>query len=827
MIVLALAEYRSISQGELGKDRWTMKRVLTAGFPFRWALLAMVIIGFIAIGCSSKEEKRDAFFQKGSRLFEKGEYTKAVLEFKNAIQLDPKMAPAYYHLGLAYLKDRKPEKAFGGFQKAVEIDPTLFLARLEMADLLVSARQSDRALETLQPILTGEAKNDRALLIAAKANLASKKADEALKLLSTCNASSFDHDLHIELLYSLANAYHQKGEAGKAKEYLLRVHKESPESANAYLILSNIYLNEKKPDKAEEEIRSLIQQNKENPDYQVLLCRFFAETGQKEKADAEYGRLTEANPQNNSLLLSYGHYLFKEQDLEKALTLVQRAISNDADAWEPQRLYAEILLAKKEPEQALAHLDAYLARKEPEGKADALLAKSEILLSLNKWDDAGNVVGNALKIESNNAKAHLLKGKVLLHQGEFNDAVMHLRQATTSKPDDPEGHFLLAQAFARSGKSDLEIEAIRNGIERIPDNIPLRLALVRYYQQKKQWDLALQAVDRALEKQPGMAVLNIQKGRVFAAMGKLDKAEQVFRALIQESPDLAVGYLELGMLKNRQKNSVEAIRLFKEAATKQGNRSVALKLLLETYVSTGQVESAKTLCRENLQEEPGNAFLLNAMGSILLFQKSYVEAEAMFQQAIDAGQDWEEPYYNLAKVYSITDRLPEAATKLQAIFDRQPDNVRSGFTLSLIYGQQGKSEKAIEILERLIKLQPDVPLFNNNLAFMYSEYRTDKKILKKASEYAAKAVQKDEDNPQFLDTAAWIEYKSGNFEKARGFIDRAIGAADKDSIILYHAGRIHAEIGEKKRAKEYLSKAMEMGLKGEEAKTTVALIGQL
>ena len=57
------------------------------------------------MACSGPEEKKLKFYNKGKALYEKGDYVKAKLEFKNAIQIDPKYADAYYMMGMIAFKD--------------------------------------------------------------------------------------------------------------------------------------------------------------------------------------------------------------------------------------------------------------------------------------------------------------------------------------------------------------------------------------------------------------------------------------------------------------------------------------------------------------------------------------------------------------------------------------------------------------------------------------------------------------------------------------------------------------------------------------------------
>jgi tetratricopeptide (TPR) repeat protein len=59
----------------------------------------MVLI-LSVLSCGGPEEKKMKFFNKGKSLYEKGDYVKASLEFKNALQIDPKFSQAYYMLGM-------------------------------------------------------------------------------------------------------------------------------------------------------------------------------------------------------------------------------------------------------------------------------------------------------------------------------------------------------------------------------------------------------------------------------------------------------------------------------------------------------------------------------------------------------------------------------------------------------------------------------------------------------------------------------------------------------------------------------------------------------
>ena len=89
----------------------------------RLLVLCVVLFVAFAFGCGGPEEKKLKFLNKGKELYEKGQYTEAKLEFKNAIQIDPKYADAYYMLGMVEMKSGNPRGAYGSFHEGRRAGP--------------------------------------------------------------------------------------------------------------------------------------------------------------------------------------------------------------------------------------------------------------------------------------------------------------------------------------------------------------------------------------------------------------------------------------------------------------------------------------------------------------------------------------------------------------------------------------------------------------------------------------------------------------------------------------------------------------------------------
>ncbi|MEW8437174.1 MAG: tetratricopeptide repeat protein, partial [Candidatus Thiodiazotropha taylori] len=102
-----------------------MKTTMDNSFTLKNILMSFLIYAllFLGTGCSSNEDRKQAYFDRGMELYKQGNYTKARLEFKNVLQIDPKDADAYYMFGLLEEKEENWRKAFSLYFRAVELKP--------------------------------------------------------------------------------------------------------------------------------------------------------------------------------------------------------------------------------------------------------------------------------------------------------------------------------------------------------------------------------------------------------------------------------------------------------------------------------------------------------------------------------------------------------------------------------------------------------------------------------------------------------------------------------------------------------------------------------
>jgi Tfp pilus assembly protein PilF len=68
-------------------------------------LLVLGLTSLFLAGCSRDPNiRKQKYYESGQRYFAKGKYREAVIQFSNAVQVDPRFGDAHYKLAQTYLK---------------------------------------------------------------------------------------------------------------------------------------------------------------------------------------------------------------------------------------------------------------------------------------------------------------------------------------------------------------------------------------------------------------------------------------------------------------------------------------------------------------------------------------------------------------------------------------------------------------------------------------------------------------------------------------------------------------------------------------------------
>ncbi len=770
----------------------------------RWLfVLVAVLLVFCLAGCSSKEEKISGFIKKGNALLEKGDATRAILEFKNALQLDPKNVEAMFCLGKAYLKEKKYRKAYAAFRSALDTDPNYDKARIELAALLASARQGKMALDELKAIKNPASLEPRYSIIKARALLAEKKYEEAVKVLSSIKDSDKNKDVQVLLCI----CYKEIGNHKAMMDALNRWRKIDPKDPASYLFLAQYYLEDGNREGASKELELMV---KANPKDKLKLFR--AQALERLGLIDEARKAYESLPETPEMLKAKAEFWRRQKNLAKAKAIFEKLIKENPKDVGAVVGYANVLATEGRIDEALKKL--HEATKQDLAKEDRekiILAEATLYARQGEWKKAQNLCEEVLKENQGNMNAHLLLGKIFLLRNKLEDAEIHLNQVAVAQPNNVEAQLLLARCQMLNKKESVAIDTLRKALKNNPGSRNLRIELVKYYLFKKDYDQAISVLTKGITISPNDIVYKRLRGEIYASLKKYDNAEKDFLDIVSAKPENPLGYMEMGRLMLSQGKKDQAIKWFKKAYKTKNGWQMAIPALVKTYLAMGNVDAALKVVKDEVKKRPDSALAYYYMGATLISKKDLKGAEAAFRKAVELAPGWPAAYRALAELYMKQGKIAEATAQVEKMYEKSK-SPSVGINLAILYEYEGKYKDAEKVYKELLKKYKKSPVLLNNLAYLYAEYSDNKKELAEAADMISQALALNPDTANFLDTAGWVAYKQGKLNAAWNYIQDALSKSQDVPIIELHAAILSYEMGRKDQAARYLEKVINQKL---------------
>jgi len=183
----------------------------------------------------------------------------------------------------------------------------------------------------------------------------------------------------------------------------------------------------------------------------------------------------------------------------------------------------------------------------------------------------------------------------------------------------------------------------------------------------------------------------------------------VLNAALAGVPKAAAELYEKGLAASAAGDNKKAIDELKQSVALYPAFVLALNELSALYVNGNDLASAEQALVAALRYEPNNATLRLNYGYILLLRDQFVDAERQLHQAVQLNDKSLLAHLYRGRVLIRLARLPDAELELKRALSLGGDNSALAYRyLGELYSEQRENTKAIEALEKYIKLRPDV-----------------------------------------------------------------------------------------------------------------------
>lgn len=788
------------------------------------AVIAALSVVSMLTACGGADARRASHMARGETYFTDGNYEKARVEFRNALQISPNDAEARFMNGRVAEKLNDIRTAAGMYQGTIDANPDHVGARANLGRLLVFAGAPQRGLEIVEPALAKHPEDPELLTVRGAARVQLKDKAGALADAEHAVKVAPDNENAVALLASL---YRQMGQADRATELIRAAVEKHPESVDLRQVLANLYMSGGESALAEGQMRKVVQLRPQELSHRVQLALLYVREKKIAEGEATMREATTVLPKSNDAKVAYVEFLSSQISPERAEQALRQFIAKDERNYDLQLGLGALQQRTGEVDKAIA---TYTKIVESDGDGPSALTARNRLASIEvargKLDEALRLVDVTLKKNPRDNDALIIRGNIALERNDPAAAIADLRAVLRDQPGAVGVLRTLARAHVKNGESALAEEAIRQALDVAPNDVGVRIEFAQILMQTNRAEQAISMLEDGVKAAPDNVAAREALVRANILAQNFDAARAAVEDLQVAAPKLPVGPYLAGVIAQAQNRQDDAAAAYTRALELQPTAMDALAALTRVDITRGQRARALERVQAAVKANPQNAAAQNLLGELYLEAKNYDAARGPLSAATKIASKWWLPYRNLALAQlARKDTNGAIAAYEQGVTatEREPALVAD---LAALYERSGRVDDAIAQYQALHEKNPQLGLAANNLAMLLVTYRKDKASLDRAKTL----TQPFASSPQapLLDTHGWVRFKLGEYDAALPVLERALERAPDSKVIRYHLAMAQLKSGQRDKARENLEtaltgKATFAGV--DEARTTLASLG--
>lgn len=198
--------------------------------------------------------------------------------------------------------------------------------------------------------------------------------------------------------------------------------------------------------------------------------------------------------------------------------------------------------------------------------------------------------------------------------------------------------------------------------------------------------------------------------------GDLEGASKQFTKALQSDPRAYPAHVALGVVQERRGEMARSLESYGAALAIAGDFAPAIQAKVHLLLAMGRVSEAETFTRGLAAKFPDSAAVLSAQAEVASARGDSPSAQSLAQKALKKDPDYRPAMVTLARDHYRARRLDLSLYTLTAILDgygtenppRDKNNADARMLRALILKEQGKRKAAIEELNNVLNLRPDL-----------------------------------------------------------------------------------------------------------------------
>ena len=794
------------------------------GVIFHISLFCLLFAAAISFaGCSNPEKAKAEHVTRGETYLKDAKFQEASLEFRNAIQIDDKLANAHWGLARAFEGLERFPEMIEELRKTITLDKENLDARVKLGNYYLLGRRARadiiaEAERLAQEVLDKEPKHIEGHILMGSVLFAQNQKDKAYAELN--HAISIDPN-RVESYLSLAKFYIATREFDKAEDLFKRAISVNGSSAIAYAEYGRFLGQQARPQEAEATLLKAVEVGPKDRNARFLLASFYLVNQQFDKAEEAFkavAALEPDKPESQSVLADYYAMVGRG---DEAIKLYQNILSKSPDYFQGRYRLAEIMLGRGDTQGANAQIDE-LFKKDAHDR-QALTLRARMKAQRGRTEDLKSAIEDLteiLKQDPNSRTALYFMAQVNYSLGWIDQAHSFASELEKNYPDYLPAKLMQLQLTLSGGKPNDYTSAISLANDLIarldktaPDheNSPLLLAEIR-------------------EK------TYLVRGTAQLQMKNIEGARKDFEAAKSIAVKDPLVHNSLALVSLADQKTQDAISSFENALSVDATNFDALNGLIQLYARNNELPKAHARIDQALNAYPNMASLHYLKAQAYGYEQNVQNVEAELNKALEIDSNYLPAYSALAALYIRAKQEDRAIAQYQKIISLRPENATPYTLIGILEDQRKNFDAAADNYRKALEKDPNAVIAANNLAWLYAV--TGKGNLDDAIRLAQGAVQKNPNMAGFVDTLGWVYYKKSLHTAAVEQLRKAVALNEAQARAAntapsaayhYHLGMALVGKGDKAEGRREIEASIRMAEKApfselEDAKKALASI---
>nr|XP_023499077.1 transmembrane and TPR repeat-containing protein 1 isoform X3 [Equus caballus] len=427
--------------------------------------------------------------------------------------------------------------------------------------------------------------------------------------------------------------------------------------------------------------------------------------------------------------------------------------------------------------------------------AATLTASTVLLLLLFSWKTVKqneiwlsreSLFRSGVQTLPHNAKVHYNYANFLKDQGRNREAVYHYRTAVRLYPRHASALNNLGTLTRDTAEAKMYYQ---RALQLNPQHNRALFNLGNLLKSQDKKEEAIILLKDSIKYGPEFADAYSSLASLLAEQERFKEAEDIYQAGIKNCPDSSDLHNNYGVFLVDTGSPEKAVAHYQQAIKLSPSHHVAMVNLGRLYRSLGDNSVAEEWYKRALQVAR-KAEILSPLGALYYNTGRYEEALQIYREAAALQPSQRELRLALAQVLAVMGQTKEAEKMTIHIVSEEAGCLECYRLLSAIYSKQELHDKALDAIDKALRLKPKDPKVISELFFTKGNQLREQNLLDKAFESYKAAVELNPDQAQAWMNMGGIQHIKGNYVSARAYYERALQLVPDSKLLQENLAKL-------------------------------------